>query len=175
MLESRILCKFLPQNFEYFENFIAPITYVPINDNQKIIDMKNKRYKTIQETKRIWLNYFFNTYEFQIIECEQQYQCEFIKLQTQLLNNTTTNNSSSLFINHIKELMNYRASRLQKDIYNEMSSFQRITIQNRQRSSSTTKHTIAVSPEPYLDLICNPFDTRQWNHLSLGKLNFTLR
>jgi hypothetical protein len=71
--------------------------------------------------------------------------------------------------------MNYRASRLQKDIYNEMSSFQRITIQNRQRSSSTTKNTIGVSPEPYLDLMCNPFDTRQWNHLSLGKLNFTIR
>jgi hypothetical protein len=89
----------------------------------------------------------------------------------------TTNNSSSLFINHIKELMNCRASRLQKGIYDEMSSFQRITIQNRQRSSSSTatKHTIGVSPEPHLDLICNPFDTRQWNHLSIGKRNFTLR
>ncbi|CAF1550666.1 unnamed protein product [Didymodactylos carnosus] len=40
--------------------------------------------------------------------------------------------------------MNYLASRLQKDIYNEMSSFQQITIQNRERSSSSTatKHTI---------------------------------
>ncbi|CAF1277115.1 unnamed protein product [Didymodactylos carnosus] len=132
--------------------------------------LKNKRFKTIQETKRKWLNYFFNTYEFQIIECEQQYQCEFIKLQTQLLNNSTTNNSSSLFVNHIKELMNYLASRLQKDIYNEMSSFQQITIQNRERSSSSTatKHTIGVSLESYLDVIRNPFDTRQWNHLSLA-------
>ncbi|CAF1272421.1 unnamed protein product [Didymodactylos carnosus] len=129
MLESRILCKFLPQNLDSMENFIAPITYVPIHDNQKIIGVKNKRFKTIQETKRKWLNYFFNTYEFQIIECEQQYQCEFIKLQTQLLNNSTTNNSS-----------------LQKDIYNEMSSFQRITIQNRERSlsSTATKHTIGL-------------------------------
>src|SRR4051812_19111145 len=86
-----------------------------------------------------------------------------------------TNNSSSIFINHIKEFMKYRVSGLQKNIYNEMSSFQRITIQNCQRSSSTTKYIISVSPEPYLDLICNPFDTRQWNHLSLGKRSFILR
>ncbi|CAF1393904.1 unnamed protein product, partial [Rotaria magnacalcarata] len=40
-------------------------------------------------------------------------------------------------------------------------------LQNRQRSSST-KNVIGVSPEPYLDLISNPFDKRQWNYLSFG-------
>ncbi|CAF5224831.1 unnamed protein product, partial [Rotaria magnacalcarata] len=38
---------------------------------------------------------------------------------------------------------------------------------NRQRSSST-KYVIGVSPEPYLDLISNPFDKCQWNYLSFG-------
>ncbi|CAF4889921.1 unnamed protein product, partial [Rotaria socialis] len=47
-----------------------------------------------------------------------------------------------------------------------MASFRRIILQNRQRSSST-KIVIGVSPEPYLDLISNPFDKRQWNYLSL--------
>jgi hypothetical protein len=47
------------------------------------------------------------------------------------------------------------------------SSFRRVLLQNRQRSAST-KNTIGVSPEPYLDLISNPFDRRQWNQLSLG-------
>ncbi|CAF5084128.1 unnamed protein product, partial [Rotaria magnacalcarata] len=46
-----------------------------------------------------------------------------------------------------------------------------IILQNRQRSSST-KNVIGVSPEPYLDLISNPFDKRQWNYLSLGKIIF---
>ncbi|CAF3328637.1 unnamed protein product [Rotaria socialis] len=40
-------------------------------------------------------------------------------------------------------------------------------LQNLQRSSST-KNVIGVSPEPYLDLISNPFDKRQWNYLSFG-------
>ena len=64
MLETRILCKFLPQNFDDFENFITSITYLPLNNDQKIIEVKNKRYKIIQEAKRIWLNYFFHAYEF---------------------------------------------------------------------------------------------------------------
>ncbi|CAM4819894.1 unnamed protein product [Rotaria magnacalcarata] len=48
-----------------------------------------------------------------------------------------------------------------------MASFRRIILQNRQRSSST-KNVIGVSPEPYLDLMSNPFNKRQWNYLSLG-------
>ncbi|CAF2215070.1 unnamed protein product [Rotaria magnacalcarata] len=48
-----------------------------------------------------------------------------------------------------------------------MASFRRIILQNRQRSSST-KNVIGVSPEPYLNLISNPFDKRQWNYLSFG-------
>ncbi|CAF4387529.1 unnamed protein product [Rotaria socialis] len=44
-----------------------------------------------------------------------------------------------------------------------------IILQNRQRSSST-KNVIGVSSEPYLDLIFNPFNKRQWNYLSLDHL-----
>jgi hypothetical protein len=172
MLELRIRCKFLPQNFEHLENFIAPITYLPLHNNKKIIDVQNKRYKIIQEGKRLWLNYVLNTYEIQIKQYERQYQCDFIKLQSELLNNSTvtstTNGSSSLF-NDIKEYINYRINRLKKDIYNQISSSRRIILQNRQRSSST-KHSIGVSPEPYLNLISNPFNTCQWNRLSLGKI-----
>jgi hypothetical protein len=87
MLQVRILCKFLPQNFDHLENFLSPLTYLPLNNNQKCIAIKNKRYKIIQEGKRVWLNYFLNTYEIKIYEYEQQYQCEYIKLETQLLNN----------------------------------------------------------------------------------------
>jgi hypothetical protein len=59
-----------------------------------------------------------------------------------------------------------------EEINAEMSSYRRIILQNCQRSSST-KMTIGVSPEPYLDLIMNPFDTRPWNHLSLGNTFFS--
>ena len=63
LLEMRILCKFLPQNFDQLENFIGSINYLPLNNNQKSIQIKNNRYKIIQEAKRNWLNLFFNVYE----------------------------------------------------------------------------------------------------------------
>ena len=170
MLEARIHCHFLPQNFNYLENFIAPITYLPTNDDQKAIEVNNQRYKIIKETKRAWLNYFLDFYEIKLIEYESEYQSELLQLETRVLNTTNTmdaSSSSSGFLNHIKEYINHRISTLKKDIYDQMSSFRRTLCQNRQRSSST-KDSIDVSPEPYLNLISNPFDARQWNHLSLG-------
>ena len=171
MLQVRILCKFLPQNFDHLENFISPLTYLPLNNNQKGIEIKNKRYKIIQEGKRIWLNYILNTYEIKIEEIDQEYHGVFLKMKTELLNSLTIDNSS--IFNHIQEYINYRILRLKQDIYNKISSssFRKIILQNRQRSLST-KNTIGVSPEPYLDLISNPFNARQWNSLSLGKICF---
>ena len=139
-----------------------------MNNNQKCIEIKNKRYKIIQEGKRVWLNYVFSTYENQIYEYEQQYHCEYIKLESQLLLNNPSVTNSTLF-NHINEYINCRINRLKKEIYDKMSPFRRILLQNRQRSSSA-QTTIGVSPEPYLDLMYNPFLRSQWNHLSLGMI-----
>jgi hypothetical protein len=64
MIEMRILCKILPKNFDDLENFIDSINYLPLNNNndnnQNSIQIKNKRYKFIQETKRTLLNNSFN-------------------------------------------------------------------------------------------------------------------
>ena len=79
MFETRIYCKFLPENFDHLENFISSIDYLPLNKNEQAIEIRNKRYKMIQEAKRQWLNYFLNIYEIKIQEYEQQYQNEFIK------------------------------------------------------------------------------------------------
>ncbi|CAF0855175.1 unnamed protein product [Didymodactylos carnosus] len=51
ILEIRIHCKFLTQNFDHLENFISPLTYLPLNNNQNSIEVKNKRYKIIHEGK----------------------------------------------------------------------------------------------------------------------------
>ncbi|CAF4263437.1 unnamed protein product, partial [Rotaria magnacalcarata] len=162
MLEIRIYCKFLPLNFDQLENFISPTNYSPLNNTQKAIEMKNKHYKIIQEAKRQWLNYFLNIYEIKIQEYEQQYQNEFIKLRSLF-----SNNNDTTMLNNIKEYINNRINRLKKDIYDKMGSFRKIILQNRQRSS-LTKNVIGVSPEPYLDLISNPFNKSQWNYLSFG-------
>ena len=41
MLEVRIHCKFLPENLNVLQNFISSITYVPLNNDQKSIEIKN--------------------------------------------------------------------------------------------------------------------------------------
>ena len=169
MLETRIHCKFLPQNFDDLEKFISSINYLPLDNNAKSIEIKNKRYKIIQEAKRQWLNYFLDIYEIKIQQYEQQYQNEFIKVETFFSNNNNNMINGKTMLNNIKESINNRINRLKKDIYNKMASFRKIILQNRQRSSST-KNVIGASPEPYLDLISNPFNTYQWNYLSLGKI-----
>lgn len=168
MLETRIHCNFLPKNFDYLEDFITPINYLPLNNNPKAIDIKNKRYKIIQEAKRLWLNYFLNIYEIKTQEYEEQYQNEFINLESHLFANNNISNNTTV-LNNIKEYINNRIDGLKKDIYHKMSPFRKIILQNRQRSSST-KDVIGVSSEPYLDLISNPFNKRQWNYLSLGEI-----
>jgi hypothetical protein len=168
MFETRIYCKFLPETFNQLEYFITSIDYLPLNNNEKAIEIKNKRYKLIQEAKRQWLNYFLNIYEIKIQQYEQQYQNEFIKLEPLFLNNNDNMINDTTLLNNINEYINTRINRLKKDIYDKMTCFRKIILQNRQRSPSI-KNVIGVSPEPYLDLISNPFDKRQWNYLSLGK------
>ena len=170
MLEIRIHCKFLPENFNHLEDFISSIDYLPLNNNAKAIEIKNKRSKIIQEAKRHWLNYFLNIYEIKIQEYEQQYQNECIQLESLFSNNNTMINDTTM-LNKTKEYINNRINRLKKNIYDKMASFRRIILQNRQRSSST-KNFIGVSPQPYLDLISNPFNKRQWNYLSFCKKIF---
>jgi hypothetical protein len=165
MLEIRILYKFLPLNFDHLQHFITPVTYVPLNNERKAIQLKNEHYKMIQATKRTWLHIFLSTYEIKLQEYDQQYQELLIQLESLLLNNTNVH-GVSLF-NDINRYMTYRTNQLKQDISNKMSSFQGKLLRNRQRSSST-KNTINVSPEPYLDLDFNPFNTLEWRHLSLG-------
>jgi len=166
MLEMRVLCKFLPQNFDDLENFTAPNMYSPVIHNSTANQFKNKRYKIIQEAKRQWLNITFYAYEIKIQEYEQQYQYELLQLESQLLNSITVDGSSVL--NKIKEYVTYQTEQLKNDIYTKMSAFRGKLLRRRQRSS-LSKTTTGVSPEPYLDVISNPFKTREWNHLSLGK------
>ncbi|CAF1527436.1 unnamed protein product [Adineta steineri] len=169
MFEMRILYKFLPLNFNQLENVIAPISSLSLNNGQKTIQFNNKQNKIIQEGKRRWLDVYLNSYEIKLQEYDEQYQTEFEQFkQLQILNNTTTIvDPLPISIDKIKEYMVYRTNSLKQDIYQQISSFRERLLHNRQRSS-TTKTTIGVSPEPYLDLHKNPFNTCQWTQLSLG-------
>ncbi|CAF2788571.1 unnamed protein product [Rotaria sp. Silwood2] len=164
--EMRILCKFLPEEFDHLQYFIAPMTYTPLNDVQKAIQLKNNHHKIIQEAKRRCLTIALKAYNIKLQDYENQYENKFLELESQLLISTMVDGPS--IFNQIKEYMAYRTNKLIQDIYKKVSSSRRTLLKIRQSSSSSRKDIIGVSPEPYLDLMSNPFNTRQWNHLSLG-------
>ena len=121
MLEMRILYKFLPIDFDHLQNLLVSITYSPLNNNQKAIDLNNKCYKKIQETKRQWLHKMLSVYEIKLQQYDQQYQEVLMQLKYLLINNTSMN-GLSLF-NDINQDMLYRTNQLHKDISNKMCPF----------------------------------------------------
>ena len=173
MLKMRVLYEFLPQNFDYLEEFLQPIHYSSLNNDRKSIEIRNKTNKYIQEAKRTWLDLYCNTYITKIQAYDQQYQYEFKQIESQIMKSASTDNALSM-IKKIEDSMTDQTNQIKENIYNQMSSFQKKLLQNRQRSSSssstTQKTMISTSPKPYLDLISNYFDKFQWNHLSYGKI-----
>jgi hypothetical protein len=167
MLETRVLHKFLPHNFDQLQNFISPITYVPLNNEQKTIQCNNKHYQIIQAAKRIWLDIFFSAHEIKLQKYDEQYQEVLLQLDSLLLSNTRIDNRT--LFNQINQYMTYRTKQLQKEICHKMSSFRGKVLHHRQ-CSAVTKTSIDVAPEPFLDRISNPFNKREWNYLSLGKI-----
>ena len=167
MLEMRIICQFLPPNFDHLENFISPIMPITMNNEQRNIRLKNERLQIIQEAKRQWLHLFLTSYEVKL----QEYDCQYQQILEELTSvaSTVTYTANGNIVNDINRYMTYRTSQLKQDILNRMTLYRRKLRRNRQRSS-VAKNRIGVSPEPYLDLMSNPFTTREWNYLKLGKI-----
>ncbi|CAF5085130.1 unnamed protein product [Rotaria sp. Silwood1] len=165
ILYMRVLCNFLSPKFNEIEKFIAPDIYSPIIQNKIAIQVKNNHMKIIKEAKRVSLNIVLYAYEVKIQEYDHQYQSIWFELQSRLLNDITVN--GTVIFNHLNEYMTSEMTKLKSDIRNSVASYRHILLQNRQRSVSS-KATIGVSPEPYLDLLENPFNECEWNHLCLG-------
>ncbi|CAF4591264.1 unnamed protein product, partial [Rotaria socialis] len=102
---------------------------------------------------------------FQLQEYDQQYENEFLQLESHLLNNININ--GSCVYQQIQQHMNYQTNKLKRQVSMKIRSLRGILIKNRRRSSSA-KNTIGVWPEPYIDLLTNVFNRYEWNYLSFG-------
>ncbi|CAF1489796.1 unnamed protein product [Adineta steineri] len=149
-LEQHILSKFLDKNFDHLQNFITSnVFYSPIiADDDSIVTYQLKNVKTLQESKRIWLDIYLQVYMLKIQQHDQHYQYEFIQLK-QCLNNTTE--STELF-QSIQTYLTQRSNRLKQEIYLEINYFERKLTRRRHQYSSKTKQMIGVSPEVILDV-----------------------
>ncbi|CAF1434474.1 unnamed protein product [Adineta steineri] len=90
--EMRILYKFLPSELDQLEKIVAPITYIPLNNEHKTNELNNKRYKMIQDAKRQWLHISLSVYETKLQEYNHQ-------LEPILLNNTSLQGPSYIRTN----------------------------------------------------------------------------
>ena len=169
-LEMRVLCRLLPHSFDQLHTFISPIEYSPLMNERKAVQLQNGYYKTIQEAKRQLLHICLTAYEIKLQEYDAKYQEILSRLQS-LLVNITNVDGASLSVD-IDGFMAYQTTQLKQEISGRMSIF-RGRLLRRRHVSATTKNTIGVSPEPYLDLLSNPFTTLEWHHLSLGKLGLS--
>ncbi|CAF1495225.1 unnamed protein product [Adineta steineri] len=166
MLEQRIICKLLPQNFDSTDNLIKPRLYTPLIQDVTSIEFKIQYYKIIQQIKRTWLNIYFNAYEKKIQEYEEQY---IEKLHNLQLRFECKNNVNRIFhLNSIKTYLHNRKQRTIQQIYIDMSDYRKKLLNYRKRSSKAKK-TIDVSPKPIFYLLFNPFNDQERDYLSKGK------
>ncbi|CAF1687440.1 unnamed protein product, partial [Adineta ricciae] len=165
MLETRILCQFLPPHFDALERFISPVKSISLNNEQRNIRLKNERLKIIQEAKRKWLRLTIMDHEMKLQDYDVEYQQVLQQFKSNVpVNAQETHNTTLHEINHC---MMQHTNRLKQDIAKRMLGYQR-RLQRNHRRSSRAKNLIGVSPEPYLDLKSNPFSVDEWNYLKLG-------
>ena len=162
LLEIRVYSKFLPQEYDQLEEMLTFDTCLPSNNNNPLerIQIQNQHFKIIQEAKRQWLNLSMSIYELELQTYEQKYQ--------ETLNELHINLQNELCFSQINEYMIRQTKELKQQIINKIPAYRRKLLRNYQRSSSK-QTTIGISPEPYLDLLSNPFNKHEWHYLSLGK------
>lgn len=168
IFEIQVSCQFLPMYFNDLETLITYTICIPLNNESQRIHINNQCFKTIQDAKRRCLDIFLSIYEMKLQAYEQQYQKILDDLKSTLIGNTSL--QSELLFNQINHYMTNRTKELKQIVVNKIPIYRGKLLRNRQRASaSSTKTTINVSPEPYLDLSSNPFDKHEWHYLSLGK------
>jgi hypothetical protein len=166
-LEIRVYSQFLPVEYDHLQDFIQSDMTVVTNARHKLIQINNQRLKIVQDTKRQWLGISLSIYEANLLTYEQQYKEILMELQSLLLRNTSLQ-GQTLF-NHINEYMANRTKEFKQSVIRKIPGIRGRLLRNYQNlSPSATNTMIGVSPEPYLDLISNPFDRLEWHYLSLG-------
>ena len=139
-----------------------------MDTDRRGVQWKNARYKLIQDTKRRLLTMIIRTYEIRLQEYDEHYQQVLLELESLLLHQTSMNGASLL--RDINEYMTCRTHQLAVDVSTKLTRFRRQLLQLR-KTIARTKPTIGVSPEPYMDVIENPFNAHEWNQLLLGKIS----
>jgi hypothetical protein len=168
-LQTRVVMEFLPENFDELEYFIAPDLYIPFVKDDISVEFKQKRYKMIQEAKRLWLNmYIIDAYELILLAYKQHYQQILKQFEINNLNHPHMNGIT--LVDAFITYMDHRINRMKQEIYYEKILDYRRQLTRLRRRSTSTKQMVKVSPQVILDLIHHPFTAIQLSYLSRGKM-----
>ncbi|CAF2989662.1 unnamed protein product, partial [Rotaria sp. Silwood2] len=144
MLEQRVFCKLLPNNFDSLDHLIESHLNKPLIHDISSIEFKNQSDRIIQQVKRTWLNIYYKAYEMKIQEYEEQYIENLHMFQLRF---ESKNNVDKIFrLNSIKTYLNNRKQRMIEEIYINMSDYRKKLLNYRKRLTKTKK-SIDVSPK----------------------------
>ncbi|CAF4058846.1 unnamed protein product [Adineta steineri] len=167
--ETQVSMELLPEDFDHLEMFIAPTLYSSIvKDHLLTMTLKQKRYKTIQEIKRIWLNIYIDAYEIQYQDYEHQYKRELDNFKLISANDNQIN-EATLPIDSFMTYINHRTKRMKQEIYSEkLSIYRRKLLRRHRRRLGLKTKLIPIRPTVIIDLIRHPFTTTELAYLSRG-------
>ncbi|CAF1322710.1 unnamed protein product [Adineta steineri] len=167
--ETQVSMDLLPEDFDHLEMFIAPTLYSSIvKDHLTIMTLKQKRYKTIQEIKRIWLNIYIDAYEIQYQDYEHQYKRELDNFKLISANDDQIN-ETTLPIDSFMTYINHRTNRMKREIYSEkLSIYRRKLLRRHRRRLELKTKLIPICPTVIIDLIRHPFTATELAYLSRG-------
>ena len=149
MLEQRTLSKFLPQNFDNFESYIAPNFYSPPLEDQHSLEYQLKRFKILQDAKRIWLDLHVELHMFNMKKYDQQYLQELTQFQLDCANSARTDGTSLFPL--AQTYIQHRTDRIKEEIFLQISYF-RVTLSQRRQRATSAKQTVGVSSEVILNV-----------------------
>ena len=148
MLEQRTLSKFLPQNFDDFERYIAPSFYSPPIEDKHSLEYQLKRFKILQGAKRSWLDLHVELHMFTMKKYDEQYLGELTQFQRDCANSAPTDGTTLFPL--VQTYIQHRTDRIKEEIFLQMSYFRVNLAQRRQRATSA-KGTVGVSSEAILN------------------------
>ncbi|CAF1241717.1 unnamed protein product [Rotaria sordida] len=167
-LEIHVAIDYLPKQFHHLEKFIdSDHLNLSFKKNHLTTEFKQQGYKTIQEVKRTWLNFYLHFYELQIQEIDFQYQQNLSRLKQSLLKNTSVHGMT--FYDSFITYMNHRQTRIEQEIYYEkIPIYRKKLLRIHRRHLKSIKKLVSVLPKVILDIPFNSFTARQLAYLSRG-------
>ncbi|CAF3751880.1 unnamed protein product [Rotaria sp. Silwood1] len=167
-LETQVTVEVLPKNFEHLEYFIAPNLYSPMIRDSLALELKQQKYKIIQEAKRTWLTIYIHGYETKYEEYVHQYQETLKSFELQCSNHPSQSTETTRFQSFLLYI-NHWIHRLKQEIYYQtIPIYRRKLIRLRRQWRLNKKKLVSISPRIIMDLIRHPFTRAELAFLSRG-------